>query len=126
MCEVAMERRNEPRNRCDLSATIRVLACGRRLSGRILDLSSEGMAVLSPEPLQPDAAVAVIYKGVLIIAEVVHCSSSPDGYRLGVKVDQALATSDVTVAEAETEIRSVVSARSAEQLSVQAMYVARA
>lgn len=108
------ERRKEPRIYSDLSANIRVLACDSRLQGRILDLTSAGLALMSPERLEAGAAVSVTYKGVVILAEVVYCSVSSDGYRVGVQVDQALATGNVTVAEVEAELRSLSVAPPAE------------
>lgn len=97
---ISAERRKEPRSRSDFSATIRVLDGDARLDGRILDLSDEGLAVFSPEPLSFGSPLAVTYKGVLILAEVVYCIPFGTGYRAGLKVDQAMETRTAEVSVA--------------------------
>jgi hypothetical protein len=81
--------------------------------GRILDLASEGIAIFSPERLDPGAAISITYRGVLILAEVAYCLATGGGYRAGAKINQALATvhADLTVAEAEAELRHLTAQR---------------
>lgn len=112
------ERRKEPRTRADLGVTIRVLSTDDRMPGHILDLASEGMAVFSPQPVQTGAALAITYRGVLMLAEVVYCNPSRDGFRVGMVVDQALATSDLTVKDAEFEIRALTAAWVPEDVAI--------
>jgi hypothetical protein len=103
------ERRKEPRNQSDLSASVSVLDCGdRRLNSRILDLSDAGLAIFLPEALAFGCPLAVTYKGVLILAEVMYCVPLGNGYRAGLKVDQAMATlnAKASVAEVTRELRS--------------------
>ena len=73
-------------------------------------MAKQGMAVYSPEYIQAGTAVVVEYKGILIFAEVVYCQwLEAGGCRAGIHIDQALATSTVTVNEAEREIRALSS-----------------
>ena len=87
---------------------IGVPGCDRCIAGRILDLSDGGMSVFSPLAIEMCTAAIVTYKGVIFLAEAVYCSSVAYGYRVGLTVDQALATGDLSVRNAEDEIHAVM------------------
>ena len=107
-----VDRRKQPRSYCDLSTEICVLASRTRLQGRILDLASEGIAVLSLERLQVGDAISITYRGVLMLAEVGYCIPFSTGYHAGAKIDQAMATvtAELSVHQAATELRELTSA----------------
>lgn len=121
-----LEKRKEPRNASYISAIIRILPTGQEIGGHIVELASQGMTVGSPQYLEPGAAVAVTYRGVLLLSEVVYCYKSGGEYRVGMKVDHALASGDLTVREAETEIRFITTACTTENVLVPAQARSRA
>lgn len=104
-----VERRKHTRNHSDLSVAICVLESKTHLQGRVLDITSGGIAVYCPEHIEPGEAVSITYRGVMIFAEVVYCISVNGGYRAGAAVDQALATAEaeLSVSEAVLELAEI-------------------
>jgi hypothetical protein len=107
-----VDRRLTPRSYSDFNGTVQVLDCNKTLNTCILDLSDEGLAIYSPQPLCVGAPVAVTYRGVLILAEVVYCIPFEAGCRAGVKINQAMATvtAEGSVDEVTRELRSALMA----------------
>ena len=104
-----IDRRQQPRSYSDLSAAICILETKTRFTGRILDLTADGLGLFSPAPLEHGAAISIRYRGVLILAEVAYCIPTGGGYRVGAKIDQAIATvnAELSVSDVEIELRSL-------------------
>ena len=111
------DRRQKARCQADFRTTVQALGRNKRLDSRILDLSAEGLAIFSPEPLGFGDPVSVTYKGVLILAEIVYCIPFGAGYRAGLKIDQAMATiaAEASMNDVTRELQSALKAFNAER-----------
>ncbi len=87
-----MERRRELRVTSEEPVRITVLgAHEKRMQGRAVDISGQGVRILVPEPIAAGAAVKIELDDSLILGEV--CYLQPDGrwFLAGIEIDQVLA-----------------------------------
>ena len=54
---------------------------------RVVDVSKEGLRITAPTALEPGALVHLGMRNSAVIAEVRHCSASPEGFLAGLAVD---------------------------------------
>jgi hypothetical protein len=113
--DIHPERRSEERLPALLTCTIRILddveVCS---TACIVDFSCHGMGLVTSVPLTWRSAVAVQYAGVLMLAEVRSCTPDGRAFRIGLLLDQAIATADarLSVAGAVREIETVLASAS--------------
>ncbi len=86
-----MERRRELRVGSEEAVRITVLgAREKRMEGRAVDISGQGVRILVPEAIAAGFAVKIELEDSLILGEV--CYSQPDGrgFLAGIEIDQVL------------------------------------
>lgn len=112
-------RRKQTRHYSDLSADICVLESKTHIQGRVVNLASNGIAIYSPQQIEPGGALSISYRGVLILAEVVYCIPVDGGYRAGAAIDQALATvnAELSVGEAVSELTDITAGQQLQALT---------
>ena len=84
----ASDQRQEPRSPVSIPAKMRpVYPCVlQRIPVIIVDESSSGSAILSPEPLYQGSLVQILQGDLTRLAEVRYCHLSREGYRIGVRI----------------------------------------
>ncbi len=65
------------------------------VSGRIQDISQNGVGILVPTPVFSGEAVEVRSKRLRLLAEVRHCRKHEDGYTLGLEFCHEILTSEI-------------------------------
>ncbi len=86
-----MERRREPRFESGQQVEVHIL--GREpavLTGRIDDISGRGMRLLLDRPVPADAALMIKTGAAALLAEARYSEPAPDGYAIGLALDQVL------------------------------------
>jgi len=86
-----MDRRREPRFESDEPVEVHVL--GREpavLPACVQNVSGRGMRLLIDRPLTPDTALMIKTGSATLLAEVCYCEPVPQGYAVGLLLDQVL------------------------------------
>jgi hypothetical protein len=84
-----IDRRDKRRVQTDDPALLRLLKpfVPGHLSVRIVDVSKDGLRISTQTALEPGSLVHLRMRNSAVIAEVRHCSASPDGFLAGLQVD---------------------------------------
>ena len=99
------ERRRETRHATQVACTITVLgddAEQQRTMACITDWSSRGIGLVTTQRVPIGSAVAIEYAGVLILAEVRGCIPDQKAFRIGLQIDQGMATRNARLSVADT------------------------
>jgi hypothetical protein len=86
-----MEQRRHPR--FATNQTIELVLMGSfetRVSARVRDVSSRGLGLFADSSAPQGAALRIEVGEATILGEVIYCHPEPDGYAVGVKLDQVL------------------------------------
>jgi hypothetical protein len=104
------ERRREGRQPTQVACTITELGDTEQRGAMacIVDWSSRGIGLVTTQALPIGSAVAVEYAGVLILAEVRSCIPDQRAFRIGLQIDQGIATTSARlgVGDAVHEIQA--------------------
>jgi len=86
-----MEQRREPRFAVHQRVLVTLLDNSqvKRLA-RIQNVSGRGVGLLMPDAVSPGAAVQIDLENEIVLGEVIYCRPEPEGYFLGVELDQVL------------------------------------
>ena len=86
-----MDQRAKPRFVADQSVAVTVLG-GRSTpqTGRMKNASACGLAIETPGPISPGAAVKIEFEDSIVLGEAVYCRGGGEGYLIGVELDQVL------------------------------------
>lgn len=84
----ASDQRQEPRSPARIAAKMRpVHPCVlQRIPVIIVDESSSGSAILSPEPLYQGSLVQILQGDLTRLAEVRYCLPFREGFRIGLRI----------------------------------------
>ena len=106
---VVDERRREKRHSTQVTCTITMLGDTEQQGamGCIVDWSPGGVGVVTTNAIPVETAVSVEYAGVLILAEVRSCTADLRAFRIGLRIDQGIATRSarLSVGDAVREIQ---------------------
>jgi hypothetical protein len=98
------ERRREVRQPTQVACTITDLGDTKHAGAMacIVDWSSRGVGLVTTHALSIGTAVSVEYAGVLILAEVRSCIPDQRAFRIGLQIDQGIATRSARLSVADT------------------------
>jgi hypothetical protein len=86
-----MDQRREPRFRADQAVAVTILGeQPTRLAARVRNASGRGLGLFVPCRVDPGAAIRIEIDDSIVLGEAVYCRSEPDGYYIGVELDQVL------------------------------------
>ncbi len=85
-----MERRFNQRIAVDLPVRLSLLDSEEETSGRLLDISESGVAVLLRNAANPGATVKLEILGIIFYGHIAHSKAEPMGFRTGIFIEPAL------------------------------------
>ncbi len=86
-----MEQRREPRFAIQQRVPVTLLGePDLRRSARIENVSGRGLGLLMKDAVRPGAAIQIELENEIVLGEVIYCRPEPEGYFLGVELDQVL------------------------------------
>ena len=86
-----MEQRREPRFVLEQRVLVTLLDNVRfKRLARIKNVSGRGLGLVVKEAISPGAALQIEIEDEIVLGEVIYCRPEPEGYFLGVELDQVL------------------------------------
>jgi hypothetical protein len=86
-----MDKRRDPRFQADQPVVVTVLSDPQiRMDARVKDASGRGLGLVTPAPVVPGAAIRIELDDTIVLGEAIYCRDEPDGYFIGVELDQVL------------------------------------
>jgi hypothetical protein len=86
-----MDQRRETRFEADQAVVVTILReQPTRLAARVRNASGRGLGLFVPCRIDPGAAIRIETDDAVVLGEAIYCRSEPDGYFIGVELDQLL------------------------------------
>lgn len=86
-----MEQRREPRFEADQAVVVTILGeQPTRLEARVRNASGKGLGLFMSRMIHPGAAIRIEIEDAIVLGESIYCRKEPDGYFIGVELDQVL------------------------------------
>lgn len=86
-----MDQRAEPRINAEKEVQITVLGGEpAKFAARVVNLSGRGMRLLAGRALDVGSPVGVEWDDSLMLGDVCYCESTPEGYAVGLELEQRL------------------------------------
>jgi hypothetical protein len=86
-----MDQRREARFEADQAVVVTILSeQPTRLAARVRNASGRGLGLFVPCRVDPGAAIRIEIDDSIVLGEAIYCRSEPEGYFIGVELDQVL------------------------------------
>jgi len=90
--------RAEPRIPVDLEAKVNIPGIELPIAGRVVNISASGLGLLLDREIPTDELAYVELEIGFAFGEIRHCSKTPSGYKVGLKLDEFLSREDDVLA----------------------------